>query len=234
MSMPIPTAMRLTIRTHPADVNPRTRYPFGAYASPVVDEIGLFPLGMVLLPTEQVPLHIFEPRYRELIGECLEEEREFGLVFADEDGLRAIGTRAAVTEVLERFDDGRLNIVVEGRERFRLVEVSESESYHTGAVEPLVDEDSKERAVELFRRLVELTGAEVEEPETDEPQLSFALAARFEFAPPVKQELLQSTSERLRLERLCELLEGAVEVVARQQEIAARAQTNGKVDPPAS
>jgi Lon protease-like protein len=213
-----------------------------AYACAVVDEIGLFPLGMVLLPTEQVPLHIFEPRYRALIGECLEQDREFGLVFADEDGLRAIGTRAAVTEVLERFDDGRLNIVVQGRERFRLVEVNdvgEEESYHTGDVEPLIDQadpadqPSKERALELFRRLVDLTGAEVDEPEDAEEQLSFALAARFEFAPTVKQELLQSTSERLRLERLCELLDGAVEVVARQQEIAARAQTNGKVDPPA-
>jgi Lon protease-like protein len=205
-----------------------------------VDEIGLFPLGIVLLPTEQVPLHIFEPRYRELIGECLADEREFGLVFADEDGLRAIGTRAAVTEVLERFDDGRLNIVVEGRERFRLVEVTEGASYHTGEIELLVDqpdpadEEAKERALGLFRRLVELTGSEVEEPESDDSQLSFALASRFEFAPPVKQELLQSTSERLRLERLCELLEGAAEVVARQQEIAARASTNGKVDPPAS
>jgi Lon protease-like protein len=207
-----------------------------------VDEIGLFPLGMVLLPTEQVPLHIFEPRYRALIAECLDQDREFGLVFADEDGLRAIGTRAAVTEVLERFEDGRLNIVVQGRERFRLVEVNEvgeEGSYHTGEVEPLIDQAdpaddaSKERALDLFHRLVDLTGAEVDEPEDAEEQLSFSLAARFEFAPTVKQELLQSTSERLRLERLCELLDGAVEVVARQQEIAARAQTNGKVDPPA-
>src|SRR5215470_2935880 len=140
MSMPIPTAMRLTIRTHPADVNPRTRYPFGAYASPVVDEIGLFPLGMVLLPTEQVPLHIFEPRYRELIGECLEEEREFGLVLADDDGIRDIGTRAAVTEVLERFDDGRLNVVVEGRERFRISELTGGRSFQTAEVEPIEDE----------------------------------------------------------------------------------------------
>jgi Lon protease-like protein len=214
-----------------------------AYASAVVDEIGLFPLGMVLLPTEQVPLHIFEPRYRALIGECLEQDREFGLVFADEDGLRAVGTRAAVTEVLERFDDGRLNIVVQGRDRFRLVEVNEvgeGETYHTGEIEPVIDQadpadaGSRERALELFHRLVDLTGAEVEEPdETEGEQLSFVLAARFEFAPTVKQELLQSTSERLRLERLCDLLEGAVEVVSRQQEIAARAQTNGKVDPPA-
>jgi Lon protease-like protein len=163
-------------------------------------------------------------------------------VFADEDGLRAIGTRAAVTEVLERFDDGRLNIVVEGRERFRLVEVNDadSETYHTGEVEPVVDQADpadgvmKEKALSLFRRLVELTGAEVEEPDEEDDQLSFALGARFEFAAPVKQELLQSTSERLRLERLCDLLEGAVEVVTRQQEIAGRAQSNGKVDPPAS
>jgi Lon protease-like protein len=142
--------------------------------------------------------------------------------------------------VLERFDDGRLNIVVEGRERFRLVEVNEGTSFHTGAIEPLVDqpdpadEASRERALELFRQLVELTGSEVEEPADDGPQLSFTLAARFEFAPSVKQELLQSTSERLRVERLCELLEGAVELVARREEIASRAQTNGKVDPPAS
>ena len=205
-----------------------------------MDEIGLFPLGIVLLPTEQVPLHIFEPRYRELIAQCLEHESEFGLVFADEDGLRAIGTRAAVTEVLERFDDGRLNIVVEGGERFRLVEVNEGKSFHTGEIEPVVDEldpadeDTKERALTLFRRLVELTGSDVDEPEVEDADahLSFALAARFEFAPPVKQELLQSTSERLRLERLCELLENAVELVVRQEEIAGRARTNGKVDPP--
>jgi ATP-dependent Lon protease len=82
-----------------------------------MDEIGLFPLGIVLLPGEQVPLHIFEPRYRELIGECLERGVPFGLVFADESGMRGVGTEAAVVEVSHRFDDGRLNIVVEGRER---------------------------------------------------------------------------------------------------------------------
>ena len=64
-----------------------------------MDEIGLFPLGLVLLPAEQVPLHIFEPRYRELIGESLEEETPFGVVYADEDGLRQVGTLATVTEV---------------------------------------------------------------------------------------------------------------------------------------
>jgi len=200
-------------------------------------EIGLFPLGMVLLPTEQVPLHIFEERYKELIGECLEQSREFGLVYADDDGVRPIGTRAVVTEVLEQFEDGRMNVVIEGRERFRLVELTSGRSFSTAEVEPVEDQDDPadpedaDRALELFRRLVELTGAEVEEPSSPSAQLSFDVAARFDFAPDLKQELLQETSERVRLKRLCELLAGAAKVVERQQEIAARAATNGKVQP---
>jgi Lon protease-like protein len=203
-----------------------------------VDEIGLFPLGTVLLPTEQIPLHIFEPRYRELIAECLDLRREFGLVLADDDGLREIGTRAAVTEVLERYEDGRLDIVVEGRERLRVAELTEGRAFQTAYVEPfedvpdVADADDVERAFGLFKRLVELTGTDVDPPEdAASPQLSFELAARFEFAPPLKQELLQETSERRRLGRLCEMLEGAAELVARRQEIAARAATNGKVEP---
>jgi hypothetical protein len=88
------------------------------------------------------PLHIFEPRYRELVGECVDEEREFGLLLGDEDGLREIGTRAVVVEVVDRFPDGRLNIVVEGRERFRLVELTEGRSFATGEVRPVADADS--------------------------------------------------------------------------------------------
>ena len=200
-------------------------------------ELGLFPLGIVLLPTEQIPLHIFEDRYQELIGECLEEEREFGLVYADDEGLREIGTRAAVTEVLDRFEDGRLNIVAEGRERFRLLELTEGRSFQTGIVEPVADvqdaadpEETK-RAVELFHRLVELTGADVEEPRLDAVQLSFELAGRFDFAPELKQRLLQLTSERRRMQLLAELLAGAAVAVEQEREIAERAQGNGKVDP---
>jgi len=202
-----------------------------------VAELGLFPLGIVLLPTEQIPLHIFEDRYQELIGECLEQEREFGLVYADEEGLREIGTRAAVTEVLDHFDDGRLNIVVEGRDRFRLVELTSGRSFQTGLVE-LVDEepdppdpDDASRALELFRRLVDLTGAEVEAPPPDTVQLSFELAGRFEFAPELKQRLLQLMSERERVKLLAELLTAAASAVEREKDVAQRAASNGKVDP---
>jgi Lon protease-like protein len=200
-------------------------------------ELGLFPLGIVLLPSEQIPLHIFEDRYQELIGECLAEEREFGLVYADENGLREIGTRAAVTEVLDRFEDGRLNVVAEGRDRFRLVELTEGRSFQTGIVEAVADEqdtadpEDTRHALELFERLVELTGAVVEEPRLDAAQLSFELAGRFDFAPELKQRLLQLTSERRRMQLLAELLSGAATAVEREREIAERAHGNGKVDP---
>ena len=203
-----------------------------------MEEIGLFPLGLVLLPTEQVPLHIFEPRYRELIGETLESGLPFGIVYADDDGLRRIGTLATVAEVVERFDDGRLNIVVEGGARFRLLELTEGRSFATGKVEAVDDQhdpadpEDVERALALFARLVELTSSDVEPPAADTPELSFALAGRFEFSPDIKQELLDESSERVRLHRLCELLAIAAETVERQKEISTRAQTNGKVEPP--
>ena len=202
-----------------------------------MNELGLFPLGIVLLPTEQIPLHIFEDRYQELIGECLDLEQEFGLVFADDEGLREVGTRALVTEVLDRFDDGRLNIVVEGGERFRLVQLTEGRSFQTGLVEPVEDEadaadpEDADHALKLFHRLVELTGAEVEEPSLAAEQLSFELAGRFEFAPELKQKLLQLTSERQRMHLLAEILAGAAVAVERERDIANRAQGNGKVDP---
>ena len=202
-----------------------------------MEEIGLFPLGLVLLPTEQVPLHIFEPRYRELIGECLEAEEPFGLVYADDDGLRRIGTLATVVEVTDRFEDGRLNIVVEGGGRFRLVDVTDGRSFHTGTIESLDDVHDPppapdvERALAVFRRLVDMTGAEVEVPTEVTGQPSFEIGSRFELAPELKLELLEETSERRRLVRLCEILETIAAAVERQREVAAIAQKNGKAKP---
>jgi Lon protease-like protein len=198
----------------------------------VVDEIGLFPLGMVLLPTERVPLHIFEPRYRELIGECLDEGREFGLLLSDDRGLRRIGTRAVVTDVLERFDDGRLNVVVEGRERFRLVSLTSGRTYQTAEIEPLEDEPGdparaeKERAVTQLQRVAELAGADVGEVDPREAT-AFELAARVEFEPELKQRLLELRSEQARLKTLTDLLERAAHAIEAQNETNRIAQTNG-------
>ena len=201
-----------------------------------MEEIGLFPLPLVLLPSERVPLHIFEDRYRDLIGECLAEERPFGLVYADDEGIRDVGTQANVIQVLNRFDDGRLNVLVEGSERFRLVELTDGRTFETGMTSPMEDDDdpadagSIERALELFGELRELTGSDVEVPAATSAQLSYALAARVELATQAKLELLAERSERTRLEKVCDLLVDATDVVERQQRAAERAATNGKVD----
>lgn len=200
-------------------------------------EVGLFPLGLVLLPTEQIPLHIFEPRYRELIGECLDNEEPFGLVYADDDGVRRVGTLANVVEVTDRYEDGRLDIVVEGGDRFRLVDLTDGRSFHTGTIEPLADVDDPppqadvDRALAVFRRLVDLTGAEVDVPAEVSGQPSFEIGSRFELAPELKLELLEEPSERRRLVRLCEILETIAAAVERQREVAALAQTNGRARP---
>jgi Lon protease-like protein len=189
-----------------------------------MEEIGLFPLGIVLLPTERVPLHIFEPRYRELIGECLEDDGEFGLIYADEAGVREIGTLARVSEVLEDFEDGRINVVVEGGARFLVERLTRGRSFMTAVVEPVedypaeIDEEAVARAVGAFRALAALAGAETEPPDETSPQLSYELTAQVELAPAAKQDLLESRSEQERIVLVADLLD-----LARQALIAARA-----------
>ena len=200
-------------------------------------ELGLFPLGLVLLPGERVPLHVFEPRYKELIGECLAEERPFGIVLADDSGLHEVGTRASVIEVLEQFDDGRLNIVVEGDGRFRVLELTSGRSFQTGEVEEVEDDDAQvdaensERALALFRELRELVGSDVDEPEPTAPELSFALASRVDFGLDPKQRLLELTSESERLTLVIELLEAALVAVREEQARRELASRNGKLRP---
>ena len=196
-------------------------------------ELGLFPLGIVLLPTERVPLHIFEPRYRELIGECIAEEREFGLVFADENGVRELGTRARVDEVLDQFDDGRMNIVVEGRERFRVESLTRGRSFMTAEVSPVDDDgvepqkDAVARATASFRALAAAAEAEAGELDEDAEQLSFRLAAQVELPPESKQELLELRSEQRRLEMVADLLDGVRAVLIATRELGERAKKNG-------
>ena len=199
--------------------------------SPV--EIGLFPLGIVLLPTERVPLHIFEPRYQELVGECIESDDEFGLLYADEDGVREVGTLARVAEVLERFDDGRMNVVVEGSIRFRVEELTRGRSFMTAEIGPVEDDDgdvdpeTASKAAGSFRALAALAGAETEELDESSPQLSFELAAQVELPPDSKQQLLELRTEQERLEAVAELLDDARTALIATRELGERAKRNG-------
>ena len=197
-----------------------------------VAEIGLFPLGIVLLPTEQVPLHIFEPRYRELVGECIEQETEFGLLYADEGGIRETGTRASVAAVLERFDDGRLSILVVGGSRFAVERMTHGRSFMTAEAVDVddetdeVDDATREAAVGAFRALAALAGVDIE-IEEDSPELSFQLASQVELAPDEKQFLIESRSEQERLERVAELFDNARRTLIATRELNEKAKRNG-------
>jgi Lon protease-like protein len=202
-----------------------------------MSELGLFPLNLVLLPGEHAPLHIFEPRYKELIGECLEEGREFGLVLADDQGMRDVGTRAGVIEVLERFADGRLNVVVEGRDRFRLLQLTAGRPFATAEVSDIDDEgedpteEEVERCLAAYERVVSAADAELEDLDMDADSIAFQIAARVDFGTEVKQGLLELRSERERVIRLAPMLDRAADAVERDREIRERASSNGRVEP---
>jgi Lon protease-like protein len=203
-----------------------------------VPELGLFPLAIVLVPTERIPLHIFEPRYRELIDECIELGEEFGLVLATGDGaVHEIGTRARVAQMAEVLDDGSMNIIVEGGERFRLLDLTSGRSFTTGIVEPVEDDDEPaidadvERALALFSELAEVSESDVDVPDPLSPLFDFELAARVDFAVDAKQELLSMTSPRTRMTALVGLLEVSLEAVKLELTLRERAGRNGKVAP---
>jgi Lon protease-like protein len=200
--------------------------------------IGLFPLELVLVPTERVPLHVFEPRYKELVGECIERDEEFGIVLVRQGGdLHHVGTRAAIAEVLQVHRDGRMHVVVEGGDRFRLLEVDHERTFDTGTIEELVDENDPaepadvERVYETFRRLQETVGAPGEPPDPQTPLFDFEIVGRVDFSAQTKQELIELTSPRLRFARLAVLLERALAALEIDQELRQRAHGNGKVTP---
>jgi Lon protease-like protein len=165
----------------------------------------LFPLDAVLLPGTPIPLHIFEPRYREMIGECLNHKTAFGIVRAKEEGIAEIGCTAEITEVAKRYDDGRMDILCEGRRRFEVMGLNEERSFLQAEVSFFDDEpghappDTVDEALRLYGELLELIEAEAELPEAGVPQLSFQLAAPMPLDLDFKQTLLGMRSERERI-----------------------------------
>jgi Lon protease-like protein len=196
----------------------------------------LFPLGLVLLPHELVPLHVFEERYKLMIGECLEQESEFGIVWLSDEGLKDVGCSARIRRVLETFDDGRMNILVEGAEPFRLVRRIEDLPYPAGDVEPLYDDEPDDEgsgAAEAARGRYSDLLDEVTDERPDEAELAaldaYGMAATLEVALEAKQMLLELRSERERLEQLEGLFAEALSRIRHAERAAERAQGNGSV-----
>jgi Lon protease-like protein len=194
--------------------------------------VGLFPLNLVLFPLTQVPLHIFEPRYRELIQESLTDGTEFGINLVEQGHLHQVGCMARVVDVTEQYEDGRMDVVIEGTWRFRLLEVEEGpKPYVVGHVERVDDEPMPidptlvADCTNLHNQIVDLVygNAEhrVDPEELGDLSPSFLIAPKAGLASDQKQTLLEMTSENARLELLREHLAMMVPTV-RKAEIMQR------------
>jgi Lon protease-like protein len=200
----------------------------------VEERFPLFPLGIVLLPTEIVPLHIFEERYKLMIGECVERDTEFGIVWLGDDGLRDIGCTARVAQVLERMDDGRMNILAQGGRVFRLLRRIDDMPYPAGDIEMLedLDEGDEELAVSAREAYADL----VERVTDNRPGIdeldglnAYGMAATIELAAAPKQALLEERSEDTRLKTVGDLFATALDRIENAEEAQERARSNGKV-----
>jgi Lon protease-like protein len=200
-----------------------------------VRDFPLFPLQIVALPSELIPLHIFEERYKDLFARCLESEEEFGIVWVAEDGLRPIGCACEIVEVLETFEDGRLNLVARGTRPFRIEARQETFSYPAGTVAFLddraeqIDPTVLDDAHDIYARLVER--ATEREPDLAEiaSMSAYQMAATVEFGLDAKQGLLDLRSETARLRLLTRLFRAAIKRLEFAERAQERAQSNGKV-----
>ena len=199
-------------------------------------EFPLFPLGIVALPGEAVPLHIFEPRYRAMVEVCIRDEREFGIVWMADDGLREIGCACTIERVLERLDDGRINLLARGTRVLRVVERQSHLAYPAGIIEFLQDDSDREEQGEVGAEAREAYADLVRratDRESDEADLAdldaYGMAATIDFGQEAKQNLLELRSEEARLRLLTRLLRAAIKRLDFVDRAQARARSNGKV-----
>jgi len=200
-----------------------------------LDDFPLFPLGLVLLPGELLPLHIFEERYKTMIDVCVEQERDFGVIWLSDDGLQDIGCSARITEIIERMHDGRINILTRGEQPFRLLRRIDALAYPAGEIELVEDpEEEADGALTSATRgqyadLVErATGSRPSAGELAEMD-AYAMAGTIELPREAKQRLLEQRSERKRLAAVASLFTASRERIDRAELASERAQTNGHV-----
>jgi len=175
----------------------------------------IFPLELVLLPGVPLPLHIFEPRYKEMIAECLEQKKPFGVVRASSTGVADIGCTAEIMSVTKKYDDGRMDILTRGVERFEVIHVNEDRSFLQAEISVVQDEDEAGKpaaqmvtqAVRLHAEIAKLAGAELSGPDQHAGNLSFLLAGSLPLDLDFKQSLLSTLSEAKRLEAVVGYLE---------------------------
>jgi Lon protease-like protein len=201
----------------------------------LVRDFPLFPLGLVALPSELIPLHIFEERYKAMIGQCRDDDSEFGIVWLADDGLRPVGCACEIAEVLEEFPDGRVDLLARGTRPFRLDERQDGLAYPAGIVEFLADRDEPVdpeiagRAHEAYADLVREATDRAPDPGAIAAMSAYEMAATVEFGLDAKQGLLDLRSETSRLRLLTRLFRAAVRRLDFVERVQVRARSNGKV-----
>lgn len=195
----------------------------------------LFPLDLVLLPGTDLPLHIFEPRYKEMIGECLANKAPFGVVRALEQGIAEIGCTAEITSVTKEYSDGRLDLIAHGRQRFEVLQLDRERSFLRAETLALPDEPEeatdleKQRAVQAHKEILSLAGAAPDASATAPGALSFHLAGSLPLDLDFKQKLLSTLSERERMHELAAYLESILPGLRRAARAKEKAGGNGHV-----
>ena len=200
----------------------------------------LFPLDIVLFPKMVLPLHIFEERYKQMIGECLRGETPFGVLYTHDRTTERIGCRAEILKVLKKYDDGRMDLLTQGGERFQTLHFDTSASYLQGWTEPFADRDGAEspdrkaveRLLELYRetaRILKRSEAEKVEVPPGYQGLSFQIAAGFALPKTVKQRVLEGRSETERVAILIAYFNESLPRLRRAGVAAKRAGSNGHV-----
>jgi Lon protease-like protein len=197
--------------------------------------IPLFPLDVVLFPGTPLPLHIFEPRYKEMIAECLARNRTFGVVRALEQGLADVGCTAEIVTIVKEYPDGRLDLISEGRNRFEIVSVNQERSFLQAEVLMVEDEpgappqEERTRAVQLHSELLAIAGAKQDLSAVDPASLSFYLAGSLPLDLDFKQKLLSLRSEPERLSLLITYLQTLIPNLHRAARARQKAGGNGNV-----
>ena len=193
----------------------------------------LFPLEVVLLPGTPLPLHIFEPRYKEMIGECLANHAQFGVIRALDQGIAEIGCTAEIISVTKEYADGRLDLVAEGRQRFEVLELNQERSFLRGEVLFLPDEpgaaseEEKKRALQYHLEILTLAGAVQDLSAADDLTLSFHLAGSLPLDLDFKQKLLAMRAEGERIQALASFLENVLPGLQRAARAREKAGGNG-------
>lgn len=195
----------------------------------------LFPLELVLLPGTPLPLHIFEPRYKEMIGECLANSAPFGIVRALEQGIAEIGCTAEIVSVTKEYPDGRMDLICEGRKRFEVLEVNRERSFLQAEILLVPDEpatapqEERAKAIQLHLEILSLAGAVQDLSAADQNQLSFHLAGSLLLDLDFKQQLLAMRSEGQRLQAVAAYLEAVLPKMRRATRAREKAGGNGHV-----